>query len=211
MKTLCAAVCVSALAFYMGQAAAATFPKPEDFKPVGAPAETAAESGPERHEPAAPPNHSFGDTAQGSRGSSVEVGHGDGHGDAHHGHAYHRHHVALFGGITLHEEEAHPTAGLDYELRLNQKLGVLAMAEVMFAGDPVQIYGLGAGWHVTDPLRFALIPALEVAHGHMEFLARVNVEYGFHVGSLSVGPSASLDYVAGHILPCVGVVVGSGF
>lgn len=213
MNQLRVIMCGAALACWIGQAEAASFPKAEDFKPVGAPPEAAAESGPDRHEPPAASDPAFGlDTARAGHGNAVEIGHGADPGDGDHGgHSYHRNHFAVFGGATLQESEADPTAGLDYELRLSQKLGVLALAEVVFAHESIQIYGLGLGWHLTDPLRLALIPALEVSHGHMAFLTRANVEYGFHLGSLSIGPSASLDFVSGHILLCLGVAVGSGF
>lgn len=218
MKSLSAAACGAVLMAWTGTAQAASkYPKPEDFTPVGAPQEAAADSGPERHQPAtAPDPHFSGDTAQGGHGSPVALGHGavheGAHGDGHGGdHHFHRNHVALFGGIALHDGEVHPVAGLDWCFRITPKFGAMAMAEVMFGQEVAQMYGAGATWHVTEAVRLALVPAVEIQPHHTAFLLRLGAEYGFHVGSLSFGPSAALDYVSGHVIPVFGVAVGSGF
>jgi len=127
------------------------------------------------------------------------------------GHGFHRNHIAIFGGATLHEEEADMTAGLDWELRLGRKAGMLAIGEAVFAEETEQIFGLGMTWHVSDAIRLAMVPAWEMAGEHQAFLFRMGVEYGIHLGTLSIASGVSLDLAGGHLFLVPGISVGSGF
>jgi len=134
-----------------------------------------------------------------------------GSGDAHGDHASHCHHVAVFGGATIHDSHYYPTVGLDYEFLFHEMAGIVALAEAVFADHTEQIYGLGLAYHPVPALKLAAIPALETADGHSEFLMRGTVEYGFHLGPVTVAPGVSVDYVAEEILYVPGVAVGMGF
>ena len=127
------------------------------------------------------------------------------------GHGFHRNHVAVFGGATLHEEEADMTAGLDWEVRFGSKAGMLIIGEAVFAEETEQIFGLGMTWHASEAIRLAIVPAWEIAGHHQSFLFRMGAEYGIHLGTLSFAPGLNLDLADGHVLQVAGMAVGSGF
>lgn len=125
--------------------------------------------------------------------------------------AHHSNHLALFGGATIHDGHSYASLGIDYERYLTEKVGVVALGELINGHELQQIYGLGVAYHPISPLKLAFIPGVEIAHGHSEFLMRLNTEYAFHLGHWSVSPSASVDYVAKHFVYVAGVAVGLGF
>ncbi len=90
-------------------------------------------------------------------------------------------------------------------------MGVTALLEMVFAEHDEQIAGLGVAVHPFAALKVAAIPALVVADGHAAFLMRGTVEYGFHIGPVSLAPSVSVDFVHSEILFVPGVAVGMGF
>lgn len=125
--------------------------------------------------------------------------------------SHHSNHIAVFGGVTVHHGHSYPSIGLDYERYLSKQIGVVALGELINGDELQQVYGLGLAYHPISPLKLALIPAVEIAHGHSEFLMRLNSEYAFHIGHWSVAPSVSLDYVAEELVYVAGVAVGLGF
>ena len=125
--------------------------------------------------------------------------------------SHHSNHIALFGGVTVHHGHSYPSLGLDYERYLSKQVGIVALGELINGPELQQVYGLGLGYHPIAPLKIALIPAMEFAHGHSEFLLRLNSEYAFHVGHWSVSPSVSVDYVAEEFVYVAGVAIGLGF
>jgi hypothetical protein len=126
-------------------------------------------------------------------------------------HPAHRNHLALFGGATIHDSHAYPSVGLDYEFLPLPMLGVVALAELVFADHLEQIYGAGLAYHPIAPLKIAAIPALETAGGHSSLLLRGTLEYGIHVGVLTMAPSVSVDYVSEEVLFVAGIALGMGF
>lgn len=158
-------------------------------------------------EPAAAPME-FSDST--SHAAAVPV-HGHAEDPDEEGHGFHRNHVAVFGGVTLREEDADMTAGLDWEVRLGTKAGMLILGEAVFAEETEQIFGLGMTWHASDAIRIALVPAWEMAGEHQAFLFRMGVEYGFHFGTLGFAPGLNLDLAGGHVALVAGIAVGSGF
>ena len=178
-----AAVCGAAMALWMGQ----------------------AEAGPPSHE-AGPQGHVEGN------GAHPEV-HGEAHeqgADLHGDHVFHRHHAAIFGGAVFHHGIL-PAVGLDYCFGLNRLFGLMALAELVFGHEIMQMYGLGLTWQAWGPLRLAVAPALEMEGAHSAFLVRANAECGFHLGGVSIGPSVSADFSDGHVIPVAGLAVGKGF
>ena len=138
--------------------------------------------------------------------------HGESAGEeAHADPGFHRNHLAAFGGFAVADREAHPAAGLDYELRLGERWGLAALAEVAFAEEPAQVYGLGLAWHPAEAWSFALLPAWEREGEHQAFVARCGGEREFEVGDLTLAPSVGFDIGAEGLAPVIGVAVGTGF
>lgn len=135
---------------------------------------------------------------------------GSGH-EPHASHPFHHNHLALFLGATIHGSHVYPSLGFDYEFLFTPKVGVTALLEMVFAEHDEQIAGLGVAVHPFAALKVAAIPALVVAEGHAAFLMRGTVEYGFHVGPVSLAPGVSVDYAHSEILFVPGVAVGMGF
>jgi hypothetical protein len=131
--------------------------------------------------------------------------------DPHPAHHFHHNHLALFVGATIHGSHVYPSLGFDYEFLFNEKVGVTALLEMVFADHEERIAGLGIAVHPFSAWKVAAIPAIVVADGHAAFLMRGTLEYGFHLGPVGLAPSVSVDYAHSEILFVPGVAVGMGF
>ena len=134
--------------------------------------------------------------------------------DAHHGEdkAHHsRSHLALFAGNTQLEGHSAFTFGADFEYRLpflNDRIGVGALAEAVMGDHTATIVGGVFYVHPVGNFKVLFAPSAEFTEGHKEFLFRSGVGYDWHVGQVSVTPSASLDFVGGHVAQVYGVALG---
>jgi hypothetical protein len=120
-------------------------------------------------------------------------------------------HIAIFGGATIIEKEAHPSIGLDYEYFVNPYFGVTAVSEVVFGDHTEFINGAGLAYHPISSLKLAFIPALITIEGNNDLLLRSQIEYAFHIGDYSISPAAMLDYTHGHAIYVFGAAFGYGF
>lgn len=123
----------------------------------------------------------------------------------------HPHHMALFGGATIHDGHSYPTFGLDYEYLFHGKAGVVGLAELVLADPAEMIYGAGLAFHPVPAVKVAAIPAVAMASGESAFLMRGNLEYGIHAGPVTVSPSVSADYGHEAVVFVAGLAVGMGF
>ncbi len=134
---------------------------------------------------------------------------GDAHGKEH---TYHPNVIGVFAGVTSESrrEEAF-TLGIEYERRLSERIGVGAVVERATGDLDFWVYAVGIALH-EGPWRFFAGPGIEDsdAHGN-EFLFRVGVEYGWHVGSVEIAPQVDLDFVDGETELVVGLVIARGF
>ena len=125
-----------------------------------------------------------------------------------------RSHLALFVGNTQLEGHSRFTLGADFEYRLpvlHDRIGVGALAEAVFGEHRATILGGAIFVHPVGNVKVLLAPSVEFSEGHKEFLFRSGLGYDLHLGQVSVTPSASLDYVSGHVVQVYGVSLGMSF
>ncbi len=125
------------------------------------------------------------------------------------------HHLAVFGGATIHHGHAAPTFGVEYEFRLpvwQYRLGVGPIVEGIFDTSTASIIAPAAFLHPWGGLKLLAAPGVEATSGHAAFLVRGGLGYEFHLGSWSLTPLAQFDWVFGGGLAQVyGLSVGYGF
>jgi hypothetical protein len=131
-----------------------------------------------------------------------------------HGTHHKKHHVALFDGATTNF--GHSTTGysigLDYEYLMSDVVGAGLIAEYVFSGTGELIVGVPVFYHPTNNLKIGAGPIGVFVEKHHDTLhndghdtvsnnvekewevgARFNVTYSLHFGSISAGPSVSMD------------------
>jgi hypothetical protein len=140
-----------------------------------------------------------------------EPGHGA-HADRHGAHA---NHLSAFLGGTDHDGHTEFTFGLDYERRIDQRLGVGFVAE--HAGgeiDATTLLGVvdihfGRGWAVQTG------PGIEFieAHGETEreFVCRLGLLYELQVDGFTVAPQAHYDWTPAENSVVFGIAIGRGY
>ena len=143
-------------------------------------------------------------------------------------HHYHRHHVALFGGVANSEieveEHGHeegetvrtertnvPAVGLDYGYRFSSLLGLAGFLE--YAGGDVEsmVAAVGLFLHATRGLKFLLAPGVEYRDDDTNFLVSTAVYYDIFFGNVTVAPVVNVDFVDGEQNLVYGISVGYGF
>ena len=160
---------------------------------------------------------------------------GEEHGEEHH---LHKHHIALFIGVTEgleeHGEEHHDdghgdphsastssgekgepafTLGFDYERRLTQLFGIGGMVDWVVEGNREILIGPIAFLHPFGKAKLFAAPCYERARESEsnEFVFRVGASWDFEVGKFSVGPDLIYDFSEEHDLWVVGVGIGRGW
>lgn len=160
--------------------------------------------------PELPPAHA-------NQGSDPEPHADEGGGSAHDeaaGHAEHDHHLALFLGATYVEESTYPTVGLDYEYRLpflDRLFGVGPMIEYIHEEHAVLIGAVALYVHPWAGLKLFADSGYEYSEEHGDFLVRLGAGYDFHLGSVSLTPTAAVDFVHGHTAIVGGLALGYVF
>jgi hypothetical protein len=129
--------------------------------------------------------------------------------------AHHRHHLGLFLGAAVREEEHRESGfalGLEYEYRPVPNLGLGALVEDavgelrgLLVAAPLAIYP----WR---GLRLVAAPGAEIPEeGPAEFAMRLGIAYGIPVGRFSIYPEFNADLVEGKPTYVVGLTFGVGF
>ena len=137
------------------------------------------------------------------------------HGKSHH---FHKNHFALFLGTTQPADhsgiaDAAFTVGIDYERRLNRRIGVGFLADVVTGGNREFLVGLPMFLHVGKRAKFQLAPGWhKVAEGQEKGLVwRTGFLWDFEVGKNTVSPSIYYDITEHDNLFVVGVGIGKGW
>jgi hypothetical protein len=134
-------------------------------------------------------------------------------------HAIH-HHGAIFLGTThsFYAEHTDFTLGAEYELRFSDRIGAGLFAEMVFAAHQEQLVGIPLLVHFHNLKLFAgpgMVFIQAEHHGHKEthseFLVRTGAGYDIHLGSASISPTFSLDFINGHLYAVPGIGFGIGF
>lgn len=110
-----------------------------------------------------------------------------------------RNSLGLFTGITLDDDKASFTLGLDYERRLSRQLGVGVLFDRAFDGERIFLVAPALFWHPVGALRLDAAPGVEVNQGDEdEFVFRIAADYDFELTERwSVAPNVNLDFVSG--------------
>ena len=124
---------------------------------------------------------------------------------------YHKNHVALLVGATsnLSHSSTLFTAGVDYEFRFHEKIGIGFGAELLTGDATEYVLGIPVFIHPVSSLKFNFGPLLVLLEEHSddhstepetemvsEFGLRIGVAYDFHIGKrFSLTPMVNYDYV----------------
>lgn len=118
--------------------------------------------------------------------------------------------VELFlGGTHADEEGTDFSIGLAYERRLTEKLGVGGIIE--YTKPEIWVFAVPVYFHVTEPWKIFLAPGVEREDSNDEFLVRLGNAYEFDMGSWSLAPELSFDFVGDEVKTVFGVNFGIGF
>ena len=128
---------------------------------------------------------------------------------------HHRHHVAVFlGGAVRDEEETESgfAGGIDYEYRIHRLVGVGAEVEVATGGLRDVVVVLPIALYPWRGLRLVAAPGAEIPNeGGAEFALRLGVGYRFPIGRFTIGPEFDADIIDGTATYVFGVSFGVGF
>jgi hypothetical protein len=118
---------------------------------------------------------------------------------------------AVFLGVT-HEGRRDNSAavGLEYERRLNETLGIGALAEFTAGGADFWVLAVPLAIR-SDRWKFIVAPGFEYVDGRTEKLLRLGVGYEFKPGGRRITPGLNVDFVEGDAVIIAGVSFGLGF
>jgi len=118
--------------------------------------------------------------------------------------------VELFlGGTHADEEGTDFSIGLAYERRLTEKFGVGGFIE--HTKPEIWIFAVPIIFHVTEPWKIFIAPGLEREDSNNEFLVRLGNAYMFDMGSWSLGPELSFDFVDDEVKTIFGLLFETEF
>ncbi len=127
------------------------------------------------------------------------------------------HHVAAFLGATTRyaEEESstHLTIGADYVFYLpvmERRIGLGALVDATFGHELELVVAPLFALKAVSDVQLAFAPGLAFEGGHKQFVGRLNLSYVVHLGSVSAGPSVSVDFFPHHTSLIYGLSVGTG-
>ena len=153
-------------------------------------------------------------------------------GQSHETHDFHKHHIALFGGMTTNftPQDNLLTVGLDYEYRLpfvHHKFGIGFGVEYLKGDNTEILFELLLIYHPVGGLKFMVAPmfviveepseggdgTLEVAETTTknEFGFRIGTAYDFHINKFSISPTVNLDFIGESPAIAYGIAFGIGF
>lgn len=108
---------------------------------------------------------------------------------------YSRHGVALFAGVTDDDQETAFSLGLDYEYKLNRRLGIGGLLDIAFGDLRAGVLGVPIFVHPTEQLKLLGAPGFERREGENNFLVRLGGSYVFEVGRVGLAPAFFVDFV----------------
>jgi hypothetical protein len=137
----------------------------------------------------------------------------------------HKHHLSMFNGITsnfTHHSNDY-SIGIDYEYRLNEKIGLGFIGEYINTKDGEWVTGLPVFIHFAKGLKAIGSPILinkaEHTEDHSthsdpkrktEFAFRAGLSYSLHWKKMSIGPVVNFDIGESQSL-VYGISIGIGF
>ncbi|MEM1091243.1 MAG: hypothetical protein AAGI67_12740 [Pseudomonadota bacterium] len=109
---------------------------------------------------------------------------------------YGPHHLSLFTGVTdISGKDTAFTLGLDYEYRLNDRLGIGTVVEEAFGEIDATTILAVADIHLGHgALIMQVGPGVEILDDKELFVARVGMLYEFERGAYTISPQLHYDY-----------------
>ena len=118
--------------------------------------------------------------------------------------------VELFlGGTYADDEGTNFSIGLAYERRLGEKIGLGGLVE--YTEGREWVFAVPVFFHPTESWKIFLAPGFEHEDGENEFLVRLGNSYEFEMGSWTLAPELSFDFVDGDVKTVFGLNFGIGF
>jgi hypothetical protein len=122
-----------------------------------------------------------------------------------------RHHLATFLGTTIEENENAPTIGVDYEFRINQHIGLGAVAEHAIEDlDATTILAV-ADLYIANNLAVQTGPGIEFLDNDELFVYRVGAVYEWEFEGYTLSPQVHYDVTNGPDAWILGIAFGVGF
>lgn len=124
-----------------------------------------------------------------------------------------KHVLGGFIGTTLEERrEENPTFAIEYEYKFSQNWGVGATLEHAAGELDFNIFAIPVAYH-HQHWKFSVAPGIEQSKHHgSEPLVRVGVEYIFELQNhWEISPKVNVDFVDGHNVLVLGMVISKAF
>ena len=106
-----------------------------------------------------------------------------------------RNEVAFFMGVTDDDQETAFSLGLDYEYRLNRRLGIGGLVDYAFGDLRSGVLGVPVFFHPSEKWKLFAAPGFERRESENNFLVRLGAGYSFDVGPVDLEPSFMVDFV----------------
>ena len=117
----------------------------------------------------------------------------------------------FLGGTYADDEGTNFSIGLAYERRLGEKIGLGGFVEHTEGEGREWVIGVPVNFHPTESWKIFLAPGIEHEDGENEFLVRLGNSYEFEMGSWTLAPELSFDFVDGDVKTVFGLNFGIGF
>ena len=126
----------------------------------------------------------------------------------------HKNHLALFTGITHHEDNDEFSIGLDYEYRFHKIFGIGGLVEYTGGDCDSWIFGVPVFIHPYKGAQFIVAPGFISEDDETDFLLRLGAGYQVEIGKgWSLTPQYNVDFIEGEseLAQVIGVALGFAF
>jgi hypothetical protein len=136
--------------------------------------------------------------------SAASVASGDDH--------FHKNHIALFlgGTVTDHGDSGFTIAG-EYRRRVGSNIAIGVLGEFADLDHRAWIMGIPLVLFPYRGLVLLVMPGVEFADHHSNYLTRVGIGYEIPLGKFSLTPMVNVDFVDGDQHFVFGITIGRGF
>ena len=117
----------------------------------------------------------------------------------------------FLGGTYADDEGTNFSICLGYERRLGEKIGLGGFVEHTEGEGREWVLGVPVIFHPTESWKIFLAPGIEHEDGANEFLVRLCNSYEFEMGSWTLAPEFSFDFVDGDVKTVFGLNFGIDF
>ena len=115
----------------------------------------------------------------------------------------------FLGGTYADDEGTNFSIGLAYERRLGEKIGLGGLIE--YTEGREWVLAAPVFFHPTEAWKIFVAPGVEHEDGENEFLVRLGSSYEFDMGSWTLAPELSFDFVDSEVKTVFGLNFGFEF